>query len=439
MRLAGVSTVAMALLVSAGASAATPTPTAMPPGAAEPTATPTATAPAVEAPADETPAPTPSATPIPPSQGLVLQELEVPPEEMVGPPAPDHPIGRIEGQLTVQDKKKKKKKSDEPPQEELAGKVKTDEDKQWLSEVCPLDENHGGSWLDRSQQRLGWSVCRATLWFDGLFGDERAVTERDATYGYVEPKLGYNEHDGIDPDAKVRAKYSLPVANRRFNALIGRNDENADQRESRSSEPSEQLPESFREADDEWLVGLGYSPVRGNRKRIDFDAGLKLSTSPDVFVQGRYRRHWFMGEDNLVRFRDAVFWRSDDGLGTRVDIDYERVLAAHPLVFRWRNSGTYAQRVEGVDWFEELTLFHRLGLKTALAYVLNADGETDAEVPVRNYGFELVYRRNILREWLFIELRPGVDWRRREVEDQRKLEPVFLAGLQINFGDRDFE
>jgi hypothetical protein len=392
-----------------------------------------------ESAAVETGAATPTATPVPPEKGLVLQELEVPPEEMVGPPAPGQPVGRIEGVLTVQDKKKKKKKSD-LPQEEIAGKVKTEDDKQWLSEVCPLDEKHGGSWLDRSQERLGWSVCRATLWFDGLFGDERAITERDATYGYVQPKLDMSEHDGVNPGARVRAKYSLPVANRRFNALLGRNDESSDDTRSRSGDVAdEQLPESFREADDEWLVGLGYSPVRGNRRRIDFDTGVKLSMSPDFFVQGRYRRHWFMGDDNLVRLRDAVFWRTDDGLGTRLDVDFERVLTGHPLVFRWRNSGTYAQRVEGVDWFEELTLFQRLGLKTALAYVLNADGETDAEVPVRNYGFEVVYRRNILREWLFVELRPGVDWRRREVQDQRKLEPVLTAGLQINFGDRNFE
>jgi hypothetical protein len=56
-------------------------------------------------------------------------------------------------------------------------------------------------------------------------------------------------------------------------------------------------------------------------------------------------------------------------------------------------------------------LFQRLGLKTALAYVLSADGVTDAEVPVKNYGFDVVYRRSVKREWLFIELRPGLDWR----------------------------
>ena len=129
----------------------------------------------------------------------------------MGPPSPDDPVARVEEELTVKDKKKRKKA--EEHKERLAGKVKTD-DKEWLSEVCPVETKYGGTWLDRSQERLGWSVCRATLWFDGLFGDERAIAERDATYGYVQPKLDYNEHDGVDPDARFRGKFNLPLADR---------------------------------------------------------------------------------------------------------------------------------------------------------------------------------------------------------------------------------
>jgi hypothetical protein len=99
--------------------------------------------------------------------------------------------------------------------------------------VCPIGDFAGGSWLDRSQERLGWSVCRATLWFDGLFGDVHAITERDTTYGYVQPKLDYNEHDGVDPGARFRAKFNLPLAERRFSALLGRSDREDEEREER--------------------------------------------------------------------------------------------------------------------------------------------------------------------------------------------------------------
>lgn len=324
------------------------------------------------------------------------------------------------------------------PEPKQADKAKTT-DKAWLSEVCPIEDIDRGSWLDRSHERLGWSVCRASLWFDGLFGDEHAIAERDATYGYVQPKLDYNEHDGVDPGARFRAKFNLPLAERRFNALIGRSSGEDEEREARSDdEGMEELPESFRDADDDWLVGLGYAPVRGPRNRLDFDAGIEVRTPVDVFVQGRYRRHWFLSQRDLVRVRETVFWRTDDRLGTRLNVDLERVLGGSHVA-RWRNSATWAQEIEGVEWFVELTLFERLGLETALAYVLSADGMTDAEVTVGNYGFEVIYRHNVLREWLFVELRPGLDWRRRELSSKREFEPVMSVGLQINFGDRDFE
>jgi hypothetical protein len=418
----GPSVVIAALLMATAAAAQQPSVAVTPTATPTPVPTVTPGEPALEP-------PTPAASESPTAE-LLIEDLE-------GPPAPDQPVAHIEEVLTVKDQKKRKK--EEQRKAKLAGKVET-EDKEWLSEVCPLEPKYGGTWLDRSQERLGWSVCRATLWFDGLFGDERAITERDATYGYVQPKLDYNEEDGVDPDARFRGKINLPVANRRFNALVGRNDDD-DERGSRSNQSesgAEDLPGSFQDADDDWLVGLGYSPVRGARKRLDFDAGVEIRSPIDVFVQGRYRRHWFLSQRDLIRLRETLFWRTDDGFGTRLNLDFERVLSG-PYVARFRSSATWAQEIEGVEWFEELTLFQRLNAKTALAYVLNADGATDAEVPVKNYGFELIWRRNILREWLFIELRPGIDWRRREIEDDRELQPVMSVGLQINFGDKDFE
>lgn len=391
-------------------------------------------------------APGPIPTPTPPVAGppspspvageeteLVVEEVAV--EDNVEGPASDEPVAWVEGRLTVKGKKPKRPKK---PEAELSDEVKAQK-KEWLSEVCPVGEEEGsGTWLDRSQDRLGWSVCRATIWFDGLFGDERAIEERDATYGYLQPRLEWSDHDGVDAKLRMRAKINLPVADRRFNALLGRSEADEDDPGGSRQGGNEQLPESFRTADDEWLLGLGYSPVRGSRRRMDFDGGVKLGAPVELFAQGRYRRHWFLSNRDLVRARQTVFWRSDDGLGTALHVDVERVLRG-PYVARWRNGASLADNSRGVEWFEELTVFQRLGDKTALAYVLSADGATDADVPVSKYALELVFRRNILREWLYVELRPGLDWRRRERHLDREIEPVLGVSLQIHFGDREFE
>jgi hypothetical protein len=139
-----------------------------------------------------------------------------------------------------------------------------------------------------------------------------------------------------------------------------------------------------------------------------------------------------------VRFRQTGFWRTKEGYGTSLDLDFERVLRGG-FVLRWRNAGTWAQHIQGVKWFDEVTLFHRLGERSALAYVLSANGETDRDVTVDRYELEVVHRRNVLREWLFVEMRPGLAWRRPHIEDRRELTPIVSVGLEIQFGDREFE
>ena len=39
-----------------------------------------------------------------------------------------------------------------------------------------------------------------------------------------------------------------------------------------------------------------------------------------------------------------------------------------------------------------------------MSYAVYGSGETQFEVPIKDYGIELRYRRQIAREWLFIEL-----------------------------------
>ena len=250
------------------------------------------------------------------------------------------------------------------------------------------------------------------------------------------PSSTTTREDGVDPDARFRAKFNLPVADRRFNALLGRNEsEENEGRQPSRDESAEQLPQSFRDADDDWLVGLGYAPVRGARKRLDFDAGVEVSTPPDFFAQGRYRRHWFLSQRDLIRARQTVFWRTDDGFGTRLNLDFERLLNA-PYVARWRNGATWAQEIEGVEWWSEVTLFQRLGQKSALAYVLGADGATDAEVPVRSYSFEVIWRRNVLREWLFLELPTGSRVSPSRLLDDRELEPIMTSACRSTSATR---
>ena len=58
------------------------------------------------------------------------------------------------------------------------------------------------------------------------------------------------------------------------------------------------------------------------------------------------------------------------------------------------------------------------------------NGETDYEVPVRDYGVELRYRRSIFRPWFFVELLTSVSWPRDFLIEER--ESNFGVGLEFD-------
>ena len=62
-------------------------------------------------------------------------------------------------------------------------------------------------------------------------------------------------------------------------------------------------------------------------------------------------------------------------------------------------------------------------------------GETDYEVPLRDYGFELRYRRQISREWLFVELLTYVNWPRDFLTEQRERNVGVGIEFEMQFGD----
>lgn len=292
-------------------------------------------------------------------------------------------------------------------------------------------------WAARVRRGVFRTVCNAAEWFDGFFGDPRNLRV-DGTSDDQEPLngrfymgMGYDELDGFDPSVKLRAKIPLPLLRNRVNALIGRTE--IDDFAADRDENFERLPDSLRETDDEWLLGLGYTPVRTTRFRTDIDAGLRIDFPLDPFVRARLRGVFLLSETRLVRLRETLFWRNAKGWGVTSAADFERIFT-EDLLFRTALSGTLAQETEGVEYSASMTLYQNLEHGGAMAYRALVFGESDHEVPVEEYGLVVIHRRRFLRDWLFLEIAPGIGWRRLELEEDRELVGSVRVGLEMLFG-----
>ena len=297
---------------------------------------------------------------------------------------------------------------------------------------CRVPSAPDDEWLDKLRRGVFETVCGSARWFDQFFGDQRFDVEARNTRGHLRLLTVYDELEGFDAKVRLRAHVNLPNLDRRVNAFLGREDEDEYLRGDDHTF-AEFLPDFFRDADDQdWLLGLGYSPVGSARQKFDLDAGVKVRFPLEPFVRGRYRRHWVLGEQHLVRFRETVYWRNQRGLGTSAGVDVERVVGENKLL-RWEGHGTMDESTAGMEWRTGVILFQGLGNDRALAYRFAWDGETDHQVPVRSYGPQVTYRQQMFREWFFGEIVAGVTWPKEEIGQERDASFNVGFGAEIRF------
>ncbi|HEX2252450.1 MAG TPA: hypothetical protein VHQ65_04190 [Thermoanaerobaculia bacterium] len=302
-------------------------------------------------------------------------------------------------------------------------------------DVCDVTSPDGEATLDRVRREMFESVCKSAQWFDGFFGNRRFDEEARQTHGRAQLRMVWDEHDELEVDGRFKVRFDLPNLDHRVNAFFGREDE--EDFVSGVDEGITFLPDFFRqEGREEWILGLGYRPVGSDRSQTDFDVGVDVDTPLEPFARGRYRRYWLFGDRNLLRAQETLYWTSQRGFGSTTHLDVERPVGQRALV-RWNGRGTVDQEAEGLDWYTGLTLYHGFGPDQAVALTLGADGETDDEVPLHEYGARVTYRRRMLREWFFGELIGGVSWPRDDLLEQRETALHFGFGFEIQFSGED--
>ena len=315
----------------------------------------------------------------------------------------------------------------------------TREERQRLREQGPCFQlaPEGEPALEATRRRLYQTVCGAVTWFDGLFGESRGVEIAKRTSGRVELSFVESEYHGFKVRARFHARVRFPNIEERFEAFVGRDDED---------QFVEDRPEGFGirsqfhsfEEDDRWVAGLGYGLAGSYAKRTDFRLGGRGGRTPEIFAQGRHRRNWFVGDRVLWHFRETLFWTNRDGFGTTTSLDFDRIMAPRVLL-RVGGVGTFSEETDGLSYRLVGVVYQNLSLSgRALSYELFARGETDDEVGLGEYGLRLILRRPVLgKPWLFGELIGGYSWLRERFADTRRGSYSIGFGIDLFFGQGD--
>lgn len=295
----------------------------------------------------------------------------------------------------------------------------------------PLDEEM----IDGTRRYLHERLCSTSMWFDGLFGDQRNIAAARGAHGRLETSMAYSEYYGEKFRTRLDVRVALPNLQKRTSAFLGRDDEDQFVRD--RSEGFALRTEFPRiEEQDAWLAGLGYSLPGSKRFRADFRVGVRNVRQPRAFVQSRLRYIAYADRNDLVQLRLTPFWNTRDSFGITPGVDYSHVLSQTRLV-RWSNIGTISDRSEDFDWRSALILYQSLGGKKGIALESFLRGGVKEDVSVREYGVRSIYRQPVARDRLFVEVVGGYSWPKSGPGIQRDGSYLVGLSLELPFGEHD--
>ncbi len=295
------------------------------------------------------------------------------------------------------------------------------------------------AWVDRVEADLQSGACRSARWLDGLIGPPPDNSVYRTASGSIETAFLWSRYYGSQPRLRFHADLPLPQWDDRVHAFIGRFDRNEVVSEQHQRVGS--IPSQFGDLEDQQtLVGLGYSgPPKKTGGWFDSSAGIRVATPLDPFIKTSYYYVRSVWPASVLTLRESAFWEQREGFGvtSRVDLDHAFRRAENQddsWFLRSEASATFSQRSLGVRGYGNMTLFHKLSERRAIALQVGFDGQIGAVVPLHDFGAHIIYRQNLSREWLIVEWRSGLDWPREKRTDPRAPSWGGGVGLELLFG-----
>ena len=273
----------------------------------------------------------------------------------------------------------------------------------------PIEPNgeQKSTWIDASHEYATNRAQALAQWMDDFFGAQVVDSERADSFVRAIVADDWDELDGHDLKMRLRGQVSLPKISERVDLFF-------------SGEEAEQtLTEDEREQESDVGVRLNFR----DSKRTRIDATLSVRSGPALLPGVRFRYQQPISDNSWGRVTQRLEYHTDDGYRSRTNFDLNRALDDKRLL-RWGGRIRYREDREYWDWNTGVT--YRTALEdhskypSAVEYFIAMSGRNEPNTFATNYRVGVLYRKQFMREFLFVELEPSYNWRRDEYEDERQ-------------------
>lgn len=280
--------------------------------------------------------------------------------------------------------------------------------------------------LDKTHAVWSQRVTDLGVRLDRLFGGEEFLPDH-SSYIRARTTALLREEDP-ELELRLKARLALPNTERRLSLVLESED---DSQFDRAAGTVPSAPPILRSPNTSgFTAGLRYLKELSDVVDLDADIGVRLRSGlPDPYVRTRIERSMFIGLWE-VRPSEELYWHYHKGRGARTLLLAQRPLPG-PRFFRSISEFDWVYRERRAYSAQDLIISHEFNPLHAVQAQIGARGESD---PTRlvNWFVNIGWRRNIYKNWLFVELRPELFFER---EQDFQAEPRLFLTLETYFGD----
>jgi len=235
---------------------------------------------------------------------------------------------------------------------------------------------------------------------DSFFAEDKSFDEATSTYARLRIDTTLDEDLQLGFDGDLKIKIDLPRTERQLKLLI-----ESDTKEGIPDRPDES-PVNVLERQDYLLS------IESVNKAKDWDirpaAGIKLRWNPDLFLRLRASRYRSLN-GWLERTSGSVFWFTNQGFGANTALEYDRRIGQSWL-FRSASSLRWEENDQFLTAEQRVSLYQELDQRQYLVYQLGVVATQDPHWAVTQYNAAVHYRKDVYKNWLFIELIPQINF-----------------------------
>lgn len=270
----------------------------------------------------------------------------------------------------------------------------------WAVErITPMHDSVS-RWIDSSSRNI-----------DGFFGTDDSLNVENRSYLRISHEVEWLESDAIDNDFSARFRLDVPTTRKRLRLII---ESDPEETQGTLAEQGADRLRAEQQNDSNSVIGLSRlgrkDKTQGWANRLG--GGVKLRWPLDPYLRFTSERLWRLGDGPWqLESYNRLSWFDSDGYSARTRWDIGRPLddTRH---LRYVTQLQWQEEEDILEFYQSAELSRVLGRRSAIRYSAVLVGESGSNPRVNDYYLQTLYRRNVHKEILFVDLIPELHFPR---------------------------